>query len=382
MRAEGLEREFLGGEAALKTMALLLLFLLLAVVPNSFGQSTGQSIQYGRSWPRSMAVDGTRGLLYVDGLSGIYPPTGYSFGIVNVTTRAVDRVLPLNVTAGEMTIDESSGNVYVAGSTSIEVFDGRTQAFDKQIKVGVPVFYILYDKGSGNLFFTNGLHSVFEVDPKTDTMLGQASVGNGAEGLALDLSSRELFVADYLSGSISVLTTSALALEKTITLPSPCNPSQIALNQNTHLLYSTTGVNAIDVVDTAADVFVKTVTVAPLTTNSTFAIAVDEATNSVFVLTGPGTTISQVDGHSDSVVGRLDVGSPAYELAVNQAKGELYVTVYHQILVFGELQREARDFLGGMTIPVLLVAAGAVAVGLVLVALGRGRHPPPSHQVR
>jgi DNA-binding beta-propeller fold protein YncE len=359
----------------MKTTALMLLLLLLAAVPSTYGQSTSTSIQYGRSWPRSMAVDGARGLVYVDGLSGIYPPTGYSFGIVNVTTRAVDRVVPLNVTAGEMAIDESSGNVYVAGSTSIEVFDGKTQAFAKEIKVGVPVFYILYDIGSGNLFFTNGLHSVFEVDPRAGTVLGQASVGNGAEGLALDQSSGELFVADYLSGSISVLSSSALALEKTIALPSPCNPSQIALNQRTHLLYSTTGVNTIDVVDTAADTFVKTVTVAPLSTNSTSAIALDEATNSVFVLTGPGTTITQVDGSSDSVVGRLAVGSPAYELAVNQAKGELYVTVYHQISVFGELQGGARDLVGGIAIPLLLLTVVGVLVVFVLFASRRRAHP-------
>ncbi len=326
-----------------------------------------------------MAIDGARGLVYIDGLSGIYPPTGYSFGIVNVTTRSVDRVLPLNVTAGEMAIDESSGNVYVAGSTSIEVFNGKTQAFTKHIKVGVPVFYIVYDKGSGNLFFTNGLQSVFEVDTRTGTVLRQASVGNGAEGLAIDLSSRELFVADYISGSISVLTASTLALVKTITLPSPCNPSQIALNQRTHLLYSTTGVNAIDVVDTAADTFARRVTVAPvasLNANSTFAIALDEVTNMVFVLTGHGTTVTQVDGYSDAVVGRLSVGgSAAYELAANQAKGELYVTVYHQISVLGELHRGARDLVGGMALPLLLLTVGGLVVALVVVISRRGGAP-------
>ncbi len=350
----------------MKSGAVSLLVLLLASVPSSYAQSAGFTIDYGRSWPRSMAVDPGRGVVYVDGESGIYPPTGFSFGIINASTHAVERVLPLNVTAGEMAIDESSGDVYVAGSKSIDVFAGRTQAFAKQIDVGIPVFYILYDDGSGNLFITNGLNGVFEVDPRTGAMLANATVGNGAEGLALDPSSRELFVADYLSGSISVLQASSLALVKTIILPTPCYPSQIALNPKTHLLYSTTGVNAIDVVDTVAETFVQRVVVAPLRSNSTSAIALDDETNSVFVLTGPGTIITQVDGSTDAVVGRFAVSSDAYEVAVNQATGELYVTVYHQISAFGVTHSRTNVFLQEVVPAVVLATAAVVAVILAL----------------
>lgn len=320
-----------------------------------------------------MAVDSGRGVLYVDGVSGIYPPTGFSFGIINASTHAVERVLPLNVTAGEMAIDESSGDVYVAGSNSIEVFDWRTQSFVRQIDVGVPVLYILYDGGSGNLFITNGLNSVFEVDPRTGTVLANATVGSGAEGLALDQSSRELYVADYLSGSISVLRASSLSMVTTIALPAPCYPSQIVLNPKTRMLYSTTGVNAIDVVDSATNRFVQSVIVAPLTSNSTSAIALDDETNSVFVLTGPGTTITQVDGSSESVVGRFAVSSDAYEVAVNQATGELYVTVYHQISVFSVTHGPANVFLQEVVPAVILATAAVVAVLHARRASKRGR---------
>ncbi len=346
----------------MKSAAALFLIILLASVPSTFAQPGGLGIGYGRSWPRSMAVDSARGVLYVDGMSGIYPPTGFSFGIINASTHAVERVLPLNVTAGEMAIDDSNGDVYVAGSNSIEVFDGRTQAFVRQIGIGVPVFYILYDAGSGNLFISNGLNKVFEVDPQTGALLASATVGNGTEGLALDQSTGELYVADYLSNSISVLNAPSLALVTTIALPAPCYPSQIALNQKTRMLYSTTGVNTIDVVDSATNRFVQSVVVAPLTSNSTSAIALDDHTNSVFVLTGPGTTITQVDGSALSVVGRFSVSSDAYELAVNQATGELYVTVYHQVSVFNETHGPASVFPQEVVSGVILTVAAVVAV--------------------
>ncbi len=185
----------------MKTAAAAVLVILVLSLQVVCAQSAGISIVYGRSWPRSMAVDSQRGVLYVDGVSGIYPPTGFSFGIINASTHSVERVLPLNVTAGEMALDESSGDVYVAGYSSIEVFDGRAQAFVRQIDVGIPVFYLLYDGGSGKLFFTNGQNGVFEVDPPTGRVLANATVGNGAEGLALDHSSDDLYVADFLSNS-------------------------------------------------------------------------------------------------------------------------------------------------------------------------------------
>ncbi|MDA4124492.1 MAG: YncE family protein [Thaumarchaeota archaeon] len=364
----------------MKSAALLLLLVLLLSAATASGQKADSTIDYGRSWPRSMTVDPARGILYVDGMSGIYPPTGYSFGIVNVSTHLVERVLPLNVTSGEMTIDESSGDVYVAGYNSIEVFDGRTQEFARNIFLGVQVFYVLYDSASRSLFVSNGLNKVFEVDPLSGRILASATVGNGAEGMALDQKSGELYVADYLSDSISVLRADGLAPVTTIELPALSYPAQIVLNSNTGKLYSTTGINSIDVVDTSTNRFLGSVTVAPLASNSTLAIALDQKADRVYVLTGPGTTIVQVDGAGDTVRGRFSVSSDAYELAVNQDTQELYVTVYHQIDVFPLTQSGTTGVVSDALL-VLLLAVGVV-VAVILARRASRAAPPNSSQDR
>jgi hypothetical protein len=171
--------------AALKPAKGTFVLLLILSLSASNAQSAPITIDYGRSWPRSMVVDSSRGLVYIDGMSGIYPPTGYSFGIINASTHLVMKVLPLDVISGEMALNPSTGDVYVAGSDSIEVFDGGTQSFVKQITVGVPLLYIAYDNRTGDVFFSAG-DRVYQVDPRTGALLKNTTVGIDAGGIVIN----------------------------------------------------------------------------------------------------------------------------------------------------------------------------------------------------
>ena len=310
----------------------------------------------GRSWPLSVIADSSRGFVYFDTTSGEYPPTGFSFGIINVTTHAVTKILPLDVNPGAMALNQRSGDVYVAGSTSIAVLDARNLSFVRQIAIGRPILSITYDSSvSQNLFVTSGNH-VFSVNPQTGVIERNATFANHVDGIALDPANGRLFVGEYPYGGISVLNASSLAPLSTIALPGCC-ALQFALDDTTQVIYAATGTNFMYSVNAATDTFDKSVQVAPSAQNSTNSIVVDNNTGRVYVATSPGGSIIELDS-AGNVVGHYEVQSQSQVagMAVDTKTEELYATNYHQITVFDAARPRTFFFLIAVTGAVVAVA--------------------------
>ena len=343
-----------------KVLTLLLVFLLLAQA--SSAATYPLSITPGRSWPESIVVDSSRGLVYFDATSGEYPPTGYSFGIVNASTHDVVKVLPLNVSAGPIALDQQSGNVYVAGSTSIAVLDGDNESFVRDINLGRSILSIALDSSvSKDLFVTSG-NSLLALDPETGAIVGNATFAANVDGVALDPSNGRLFVGQYPADVISVLSASTLAPLGTIGLPECC-ALQFALDSRTQTLYASTGTNVVDIINAGTDSFEKSVQVAPSPQNSTNGIAVDNDTGRVYVASSPGGSILELDA-SGSVVQHYTVQTEVAGLAVDTRTQELYATNYHQITVLDASR--PRAFLFVLIVAVLVVAVAALVVYLFI----------------
>lgn len=338
--------------------------LLLALVGGQPAASSpgGVTIPYGRSWPLSLAIDQSKGLVYFDATSGIYPPTGFSFGVINATSHLLVDAKPLDVVPGPVAFDSSMNRVFVAGSGSIEVFDAATRAFVGNISVGLPILDMTFDSAvSKNLYFTSG-GSVYEISPTAGDVIANASVGKGAGGLVLDPANGNLYVADYLSDAIHVFTTS-LAPVGTITTSSCCL-TQLALNPGSQMLYATTGTNYVAIINAGAGTFVKTVAVAPSPQNATTELAVDGGSGRVFVSFSAGGAIAEMDP-SGAVLGYLTVTSAPGGMGVDTSTGELFVTNYHQVTVFdARLGLPVADYSRAV---LFLLGAGVAAAVLVLV---------------
>lgn len=349
--------------SALPTLTLLIIALLVIQPANA--TSYPLTIPFGRSWPISVVVDSARGFAYLDATSGDYPPTGFSFGVINVTSHELVKTLALNEVPGPMALDQASGDVYVAGTSSIAILDGSNQTFTRQIEVGRPILSMAHDGTvSRDVFFTSG-DSVFALDPLTGRIVGNATVEGGAGGVALDSNNGRLYVGQYPVGAIAVFQASTLAPIGAISLPSCC-ASQFALDTHTQILIATSGSSSVFMVDASTDRFVKSVQVAPSGQNSTNAIAFDNNTGRVYVATSPGGSIVELDGTSGAVVGTLRTVSQVAGLAIDAKTHELYATDYHQVTVFDASR--SRVFL------LLLVVGGAVVVvgvGLVYVIIKR-----------
>ena len=342
----------------IEELSFLLLIILIAQPASASAYPL--TITPGRSWPMSVVVDSSRGLVYFDAVSGENPPTGYSFGVINASTHDVAKVFSLDIDSGPMVLDQETGDVYVAGQTNmtIVVYDPTSQTFVRQIDIGKPVLSMVYDRSvSQDLFFTSG-YQVFAINPQTGEVVGNVTLANNVDGIVLDSSNGRLYVGQYPEGGISVLEAASLVPVGTIGLPGCC-ALQLALDDRTQTLYAATGTNYVYVVNTETDTFVKSLQVAQSGQNSTNVIAVDSVTGDVYVASSPGGSVLELDAAGD-VVQRYLVQSQVAGIAIDTKTQELYATNYHQLTVFSEERNGTYlvpAFIGGAVVAVVAVAA-------------------------
>jgi len=344
-----------------KALPLLLVGLLLAQA--SYAATYPLNITPGRSWPLSVVADSSRGLIYFDATSGEYPPSGFSFGIINATTHEVVKILPLEEYPGAMVLDQASGDVYVAGSTSIGVFDEGNQSLVYYPVPGHPILSMAFDSSvSPDLYVTAG-RSLLSLNPHTGAILGNVSFSNDLDGIQLDPSNGRLFVGQYPASEVSVLNASDLEKIGTIGLPGCC-ALQFALDGKTQLLYAATGTNYVYVMNAAAGTFEKSVEVTQSAGNSTNVIVADNATGRIFVSSSPGGSVMEIDGSGGRVTQFSNVSSQVAGLALDTKTQELYVANYHQLTIFDA--RRPRTLLLVALVVVGVVAVGAIGVYVIL----------------
>jgi len=308
----------------------------------------------------SLAVDSARGLVYVDAVSGENPPTGYTFGIINVTTHALVKTLPLDVLSGPMVLDQATGDVFIGGNTTIAIFAGENQTFVRQFSVGHPILSMAYGgSASPDILFTSGTR-LFAVNPQTGAIVGNATLVSNADGVAVDPTNGRVYVGMYPSPLIAVLDASSLAQLGTITLPACC-ALQLSLDQKTQTLYSATGTNYVFAVDAATDTYLRELKVTASPQNSTNFVAADNVTGSVFVASSPGGNVVEIDGVTGAVRATFKASTQVAGIALDTKTQELYATNYHQLTVFG--------IYGGHAYLILLILAALLIVASVLVIL-------------
>lgn len=277
-------------------------------------------------------MDGERSLAYTSTVSGIYPPTGFSFAVVNISSGEVVREIPFQGVPGPMTIDRETGKVYAIGSTSIFVYDPKAGNFTTRIAVGKSMSAIAFDSATRMLFVATD-NRVLMIDPESGIVVRSAVAGESTEGIAVDQALGRVYVANYLSATVSVYSDTELAPIVTVHLPFGSYPSQLAVDDSSGRLYVTTDGRQVEVVDGYTGELLGGILVGAAQTNGTYLIALDGARNRLFVATEPGYLVSELDIRSGRLLGWFRLASTAYEMAVDGATGELIVSNYHQLTV-------------------------------------------------
>ncbi len=373
------------GTPGIARAAAAIAIAIMFVVPVPQSGSSAVNIAYGRSWPRSIVIDQARQLAYLDGESGIYPPDGFSFGVISMASQSLGAVLGLPGIAGELALDASSGTVYAAGQDSVTVIDAQKMSIERTIPLKIPIFSIAFEGSTGHLLITSG-NRVFQMDTASGRLLRNVTVGESAEGMAVDPAAGTVFVANYLSSSVSVLRTADLSSVKTVELPPGSYPAQLSLDTGRAILYVTTDGESVAEVSSSSYAVVGSIRVSQSSANGTYALAVDPPRGRLFVATEPGTTVSELNATTGAPIATFALDSAAFEMAVDQATGKLYVTNYHQVTVITPVEAAApapRSPQYGLW----AVVGGASVAAVVALYLWRftaigGRRGGPSRQRR
>lgn len=285
----------------------------VAITVPSVSVSVSGTIAVGTA-PNAIAVDSTTNKIYVtdfgsEGNDGICQ-TCYCPG-----------------TNGSLTV--------IDGTTQSPTTTGFSYAYSNPLDLAVnPANHSLYV--ASRVFFTvsptcgyGGVLGVF--DTTTLSQTATSDVGSALFGVAVAVNQNtgNVYLADWHDGRITVFDGSGNLLH-TITLAA--RPSGVAVNTTTNKIYVATNYasNDVIVIDGATNSLVITITdpniVAPV------AIAVNPATDTVYVANGQSCSgcpaadsLTVVDGASGSVTGTIPVGSGPSSIAVDPQTNFIYV---------------------------------------------------------
>ncbi len=319
----------------MKFRALWALISLLLVGFANAQPITFHDIPIGRSWPRSVGIDPMTNQIFVTTASGIYPPTGFTLTLVNGSSETISLVIPFQGIPGELAVNPNAKEVFVVNGSSILVYNSTTGSAAGKIQLKAPLYALAVNPSTNEVYATSA-DTLFEIGPGLQSPgIKRFPIGSYAVGLAVNPLTNIVYAANFDSNTISVFDATKGSVVKTIDLgSSSLNPSELVVNPSTNKVYSTTGRNSIAVIDGSTNSVSKTVQVGSSASgNSTYAIAIDQRKNQVYVASTPGPLITIIDGTSDSVVAGLRINYSPYEFAVNPITGRLYVTDYHLLTV-------------------------------------------------
>jgi YVTN family beta-propeller protein len=321
--------------------------------------------------PTSIVVDpsGT-GKLFVSNSGS----NNVSVFTVNSDTGLWQQVATLSVglSPQAMAINHATHKLYVAdlGDSKVWIIDASNNAVLTSVTVGGQPRSIAVNEVTNKIyvpgFSSNDLTVIDGVEDTTQTVTG---IGTGPGAVAVNPLTNQIFVANITSGTVSVVN----GLDNTFSSPSVTvgdNTSQaaivvdpqtnvayvsikggnltavngtgmtptafpipigagglsaLALNPVTHKLYASatnpvTGTNEIAVVDGGTDANQA------LTVDSTpWSVAVNPATNKIYVANNGENTVSIIDGSNNSVTS-VNAGTNPYALAIDASRNLIYVS--------------------------------------------------------
>ncbi len=188
---------------------------------------------------------------------------------------------------------------------------------------------------AGNLLYiaSKTTNRLYEADGGTNNILRQVAVGSEPFGVAFNKNTGKIYVANYASGTVSVIDPRPFAVIKTIDMGAGSEPAQIAINNLTNRIYVTLhGAGRLAVIDGNSDGIITKIG----SYSGPFDVVADEALNLVYMSTRDSGFVAVIDGASNTEIisRRTFVGGVPYSMALDPVLRRFYV-VYapHSLLV-------------------------------------------------
>jgi YVTN family beta-propeller protein len=275
--------------------------------------------------PQAMAINHVTHKLYVADLGDS------KVWIVDASNNAVLTSVSVGAQPRSIAVNEVTNKIYVPGfgSNNLTIIDGAADTTQTVTGFGTGPGAVAVNPLTNQIFvanITSGTVSVFNgVDNTFSNPSSNVTVGDNTSQAAIvvDPQTNVAYVS-INGGNLTAVDGTTLAA-----VPIPIGAgglSALALNPVTHKLYAAatnplTGANEIAVVDGGTDANqALTVQSAP------WSVAVNPATNKIYVANNGENNVSIIDGNTNTVTATVDAGTNPYALAVDASRNLIYVS--------------------------------------------------------
>ncbi len=290
------------------------------------GSELWYDVQYRTSAPAPATVSvgsGPDAVVYDPANGDVYAANFYSgtVSVINATTQSGVATVAVGAGPRSLLVDPSSGSVYVAdlNSNSITVINATTNTPAATVPVGDLPYALALD-GSGShasVYVANyGSSTVTRINASSNAVRSTISVGSYPEVLAVDTTNADLFVANFVSGNVSIIAGSTV----TATVPVGRFPEAIGFDPATNEVYvANSGSDNVSVISGSSLTTSATVTVG----GDPGSVLYDPVGQELYVANFGSDSISVINGTTHAVVTTVEVDPIA--MAVNPVNGDVYV---------------------------------------------------------
>ena len=234
---------------------------------------------------------------------------------------AMNEIFVVNTNAGTISVISDSNNTVVA-----------TIPLGNPVPIGV-AYWIAYDSGKSELFVSlsyavNG--KVIIISDKSNTVVGEMTVGGEPEGLAYDSAKGEIFVANALSNAVSVISDKTDTVTANVTVP--YGTSNLAYDSVKGEIFAANippnnmsnpnaFSNTVSAISDSSNQVVANISVG----NSPQGLTYDQEKNEIFVTNQASQTVSVISDKNNQVIKTIPFGEYPYATAYDSSAGEILV---------------------------------------------------------
>ena len=270
--------------------------------------------------PRGIAASPDRRTLYV-ALSGSpvagpgvdeskLPPPDRSadgIGVVDIATRKLVRVLESGTDPEQVAVSADGRFLFVANEDAalMSVVDATSGKVRSTFKVGEEPEGVSVHPGNGNVYVTSeDAGAVFVIDPSS-RVLASIEVGPRPRSIAFLPDGSKAYVTNENGASVTVIDTVKLVATTTIMLGDGMRPMGAVASPDGAFVYVSTGRSRmVQIIDARTETVVGRVEVG----TRPWGIAISPDGKTVYTANGPSNDVSVVDVASRKLIGKIQAG--------------------------------------------------------------------------
>jgi len=313
-----------------------------AISHNAFADQVSTTISLGNQLLGAVAVNPDTNKIYVDSpsysasMTSCCPPNNKVF-VINGSSDTILGNVTVGTQPADVGINPITNRIYVSNWSSsggsVSVIDGTTdKVIDGISSVGDPENLAV--NPNTNKIYVDGTdsHNVYVVDGVTDNVVDTIQLGGEPGSIVVNPNTDKIYVNLFSNNNNTVSVIDGSTNRVTNTIPTGDISLGIAVNPNTNKIYVTNfgscspiycpspPGSTVSVIDGSTNSVTNTIQVG----QGPRGISVNPSINRVYVTNEFDRTVSVIDGSTNAVVNTIPVGSEPIGVGVNLNTNKIY----------------------------------------------------------